>query len=124
MKSVLKVLSLACVFALGCYSAIEWPRLRCHAYALLEPMHGFLEAPQLAQARLAEIRSLHAELREQQALAHAREQELAEDLLEVRRERDTALLEARQAAARYATLCQAILALDGAGASVPALVKE
>jgi hypothetical protein len=124
LKRFLKVLSLACVFALGCYSAVEWPRLRCHAAALLAPMHGFLEAPKLAHRQLAEIQSLHAELRAQQAMAHAREQELAEELLEMRQERDTALLEARQAANRYAALCQAILSLEGAGSPVPALVKE
>lgn len=113
MRRVLWLSSLLYAFGLGWYLANDWPHLQSHAEYVLKPVRRFLEAPQLADARLAEIQSLRAS------------RVAIEDQLNARlRERDMAIEEVRKAAARHAALCQAIQSLDLTGAALPALVQE
>ena len=127
MKSVFTFLFAACTFALGCYSATEWPHLRASADSVLDPMYGFVEAPSLAEARLAELRALEAEmtavkhqhesLAAELAATQARERRMAADLDSTCQERDQALQEARRTDERLAAFCQAFRALEPAGAA-------
>ncbi len=113
MKSLFYVLSVGCMFALGCVASAEWPRLRSYADPVLGPVSQFLTAPELAAMRLQEIRSLEA-----------REQQLAGDLARAQQERTEALQEAKRATERYAALCHAIRSLEVSPAALPALVQE
>jgi hypothetical protein len=134
MKRVLKILSVACVFGAGCYATIAWPRLSPRVADLLEPAMRYLDAPQIAEARLAEVQAVQAALAmceeqletQRRAIAdgQAREQHLMGDVATLREERDQALREARRAGERYAQLCHDIRALDLTGAPVPALAQE
>jgi hypothetical protein len=134
MRRVLKILSVACVFGAGCYATIAWPGLSPHVAGLLKPVMSYLESPQLAEARLADVGALKADLEicqerldaQERAIAgaRAREQQLEGDLVKLRDERDQALLEARRAGERYAQLCHDIRALDLTGSPVPALAQE